>query len=99
MPRCHNCGAASGASFTTWSNPLTDSVIRPARKSSIARSRISRALGARCASTVTANTIALLTTKIEAEKRVLIANVEETVGQGRIGSQHAVQNLRARDRL
>src|SRR5262245_43460003 len=101
MPRCQSCGAASGASFTTWSNPATDSVTRPARKSSMARSRISRALGARCwaPDETTRRTTALLTPQIEAKKRVVIPHVEKAVRQCRVRAHDAVENLRAGDRF
>src|SRR5262252_300019 len=38
MPRCHNSGARPGAIAAARSKPATDSVIRAARKSSVALS-------------------------------------------------------------
>src|SRR5262245_16264174 len=110
MPRCQSCGATCGASATTRSNPVIDSFTRPARKSSTARSRISRgfsfarwAVNVTSADTPTSRTQStrrrISATKVEADKCVLVADIDEPVGDRWQRSDDARQYLRASDRL
>src|SRR5688572_30587040 len=108
MPRCHSCGAACGARATTRSKPTSDSFNRPARKSSMAMSRISRGFSlerwAHADVTRTAvhtmpirmyRTRRSLPSKVEADERVVVANIDESIGNRRQRAHDAGQHLRA----
>src|SRR6187401_3735712 len=78
MPRCHSSGAASGAIFATRSNPVTESVIRAAKKSSTALSMTAPAFCRSCAASVqveTARSVAHTATAHRAAATLSVADL------------------------